>query len=203
MFLGIVACGSGDSSADELGECTDLSEPTLGRHILCLWILRRFIRHCLLFRFAEIVPAEHRNLVYAFDRCFEGAVAAFAAPLVGVLAEKWFGFTGSSAVTGDRDRDLANARALGSALLFFLAVPWTACLIVYTGELEGRGTGWCTAVVLLCCWHLVAPSDSWRFFVSVRACTSMSCTVVAVGCGDEFGLLSSCICDVSFCFQYV
>lgn len=42
--------------------------------------------------FADIVPAHMRNLVFAFDRCFEGAVAACAAPLVGMLAEKRFGF---------------------------------------------------------------------------------------------------------------
>lgn len=83
--------------------------------------------------FAEIVPASKRNLVYAFDRCFEGAVAAFAAPLVGVLAEKWYGFSGTSTVTGDRDKDLANAKALGAALLTFLCIPWFICLCVYTG----------------------------------------------------------------------
>ena len=43
--------------------------------------------------FAEIVPPHMRNMIFAFDRCFEGAVAACAAPLVGVLAEKKFGFT--------------------------------------------------------------------------------------------------------------
>ena len=42
--------------------------------------------------FAEIVPPHLRNMIYAFDRCFEGAIAACAAPLVGVLAEKVFGF---------------------------------------------------------------------------------------------------------------
>lgn len=42
--------------------------------------------------FAEIVPPHMRNIVFAFDRCFEGAVAACAAPLVGALAEKRFGF---------------------------------------------------------------------------------------------------------------
>ena len=46
--------------------------------------------------FAEIVPPLLRNLIYAFDRCFEGAIAACAAPLVGVLAEKMFGFTVST-----------------------------------------------------------------------------------------------------------
>lgn len=42
--------------------------------------------------FAEIVPPHLRNLIYAFDRCFEGAVAACATPFVGLLAERFFGF---------------------------------------------------------------------------------------------------------------
>ena len=39
-------------------------------------------------------------MIYAFDRCFEGAIAACAAPLVGMLAEKMFGFTVSCVPTG-------------------------------------------------------------------------------------------------------
>ena len=35
--------------------------------------------------FADIVPEQLRSTVYAFDRSFEGAVAACAAPLVGKL----------------------------------------------------------------------------------------------------------------------
>jgi hypothetical protein len=34
--------------------------------------------------FAEIVPEHLRSVVYAFDRSFEGAIAACAAPLVGL-----------------------------------------------------------------------------------------------------------------------
>lgn len=30
--------------------------------------------------------------IYAFDRSFEGAIAACGAPLVGIIAEKLFGF---------------------------------------------------------------------------------------------------------------
>ncbi|PNG99194.1 hypothetical protein TSOC_015032, partial [Tetrabaena socialis] len=44
--------------------------------------------------FAEIVPPSMRNLVYAFDRSFEGAISALGAPLVGLAAERWFGFKG-------------------------------------------------------------------------------------------------------------
>lgn len=46
--------------------------------------------------FAEIVPPHLRTVIYAFDRSFESAVAASAAPLVGLLAEKAFGWQASS-----------------------------------------------------------------------------------------------------------
>ena len=49
-----------------------------------------------------------------------GAMAACAAPLVGLMAQRWFGFSGASTVTGEKERDLKNARALGSALLAFM-----------------------------------------------------------------------------------
>ena len=41
--------------------------------------------------FAEIVPPDLRNMIYAFDRSFEGAIAACGAPFVGWLAE-YMGF---------------------------------------------------------------------------------------------------------------
>lgn len=81
--------------------------------------------------FAEIVPITHRNMVYGFDRSLEGALAALGAPLVGVLAEN-FGYKGTVNVTGIRDIDLNNARALGDALLFWLLVPWALCLLLYS-----------------------------------------------------------------------
>lgn len=46
-------------------------------------------------------------------------MAACSAPLVGILAEGWFGFRGASTITGDRSVDLRNAQALGAALLAF------------------------------------------------------------------------------------
>jgi hypothetical protein len=52
---------------------------------------------------------------------------------VGLLAQRLFGFSGASTVTGDTRADVANARALGSALLAVLAVPWALCLCIYTG----------------------------------------------------------------------
>ncbi|KAK9820276.1 hypothetical protein WJX72_008508 [[Myrmecia] bisecta] len=83
--------------------------------------------------FSEIVPPSMRTMIFAFDRCFEGAVAAFATPFVGLLAEKVFGFDGIAEKTGDRETDLRKAHALGSALLCFMAIPWTCCFILYSG----------------------------------------------------------------------
>ncbi|BDA50407.1 hypothetical protein COCOBI_16-0830 [Coccomyxa sp. Obi] len=84
--------------------------------------------------FAEIVPPELRNMIYAFDRSFEGAIAACGAPLVGILAERVFGFKGAAEIDpGDVDQNLGKARALGNALLCCMAVPWALCVIIYSG----------------------------------------------------------------------
>ena len=107
---------------------------------------------------AEIVPPRQRNLVYAFDRCFEGgwcwegrqggqmladataatgsreaarqrlggalnppllwcagAIAACAAPLVGLLAERVFGFTGSGTGGGAGRPAAASMRPIQQA----------------------------------------------------------------------------------------
>ena len=67
-----------------------------------------------------------------------GALASATAPLVGLMAEKWFGFEGDAARSRVPGQDLQKARALGNALLFFLVVPWTLTLIFYTGTAGPR-----------------------------------------------------------------
>lgn len=63
---------------------------------------------------------------------------------MGLCAEKWFGFSGAastancdsnSADGGDvvPQPDLAKARAIGDAMLFWFVVPWTLCAVIYTG----------------------------------------------------------------------
>lgn len=52
---------------------------------------------------------------------------------MGKLAERMFGFSGAATRSGDAGKDLERARALGSSLLVFLIVPWTLCLIFYSG----------------------------------------------------------------------
>ena len=70
--------------------------------------------------------------VYSFDRSFEGAVAACAAPLVGWLARVGFGFHGTAEVGPSTEANLAKARALAGALAVFTTVPWTLCLLLFT-----------------------------------------------------------------------
>jgi hypothetical protein len=82
--------------------------------------------------FAEIVPMDKRSLVYAFDRCFEGAIAACAAPAVGIIAECVFGYD-AAAGTGALSSDRSNADALGKSLLLCLGVPWALCFCIYFG----------------------------------------------------------------------
>ncbi|CAL8466343.1 g5879 [Coccomyxa elongata] len=84
--------------------------------------------------FAEIVPEQLRSVVYAFDRSFEGAIAACAAPLVGMIAERVFGFEGHMEESvKDPLKGALNARALANALLCCLLVPWAFCLLFYCG----------------------------------------------------------------------
>ena len=69
------------------------------------------------------------------------ALAACASPLVGFLAEHLFGFRGAASAGAagqipDPEEDVNKAKALGNALLVCLVVPWTICLIVYTGQLH-------------------------------------------------------------------
>lgn len=85
-------------------------------------------------------PARLHDLVCAFPlpgvrcRSFENSIAACAAPVVGLLAERVFGFSGvlNDAVLKDRALRMHNAAALGSSLLTCMAVPWTLCLVFYS-----------------------------------------------------------------------
>lgn len=103
-------------------------------------------------------------------RCFEGALAACAAPLVGKLAEKMFGFTGSATRSGEPALDLERAKALGSSLLVFLIVPWTLCLIAYSFL------------------HWTYPRDKSRAALEARALAEASAEGVN---GGGFTLISS------------
>ncbi|KAL6598497.1 hypothetical protein ACP70R_046196 [Stipagrostis hirtigluma subsp. patula] len=80
--------------------------------------------------FAEIVPEKARTTVYALDKCFEAVFASFAPPIVGVLAERVFGYKPVSSDTSiDTDRE--NAAALAKAVYSEIAVPMAICCLTY------------------------------------------------------------------------
>lgn len=82
--------------------------------------------------FAEVVPPALRTTIYAFDRGFEGAVAALAAPIVGLLAEHAFGYSAARAAAAGVAGSPAEARALSRGLFACMAVPWGLCSLAYT-----------------------------------------------------------------------
>ena len=64
--------------------------------------------------FAEVVPVKHRTMIYAFDRAFEGSFSSVAAPLVGILSEKLFGYDSKSVdfLKGSAPEALALSKGL-------------------------------------------------------------------------------------------
>lgn len=81
---------------------------------------------------AELVPEDKRSSIFAFDRGFEGAVGAMGAPLVGLTAERLFGFHGVLAASDGSGPVRDNVAALSSALLVCMVVPWMFCLASFT-----------------------------------------------------------------------
>lgn len=81
--------------------------------------------------FAQVVPAKHRTMIYSFDRAFEGSFSSFAAPLVGILSEKIYGYDPKSVhrVGGGSGQE---AYALSRGLLTMMAVPFGLCCLFYT-----------------------------------------------------------------------
>ena len=81
--------------------------------------------------FSELVPPALYSKIFAFDRSFEGAIASTAAPLVGHVAEYYFGFKGS--IGEDKENQPANALALGNSLFACITIPLMLCCLSYTG----------------------------------------------------------------------
>lgn len=84
--------------------------------------------------FAQVVPEQLRSSIYAFDRAFETAIGSLAGPIVGALTPL-FGFTGSLKYSSATPVATLtrNARALGTAMLVMMIVPWILCFVAYVG----------------------------------------------------------------------
>ncbi|KAL1810126.1 uncharacterized protein LOC108193364 [Daucus carota subsp. sativus] len=80
--------------------------------------------------FAEVVPAKNRTMIYAFDRACEGSFSAFAAPMVGILSEKLYGYNPKS--VDPTNGSLPEALALSKGLFTMMAVPFGLCCLFYT-----------------------------------------------------------------------
>ncbi|KAF9620255.1 hypothetical protein IFM89_010990 [Coptis chinensis] len=80
--------------------------------------------------FAEVVPTKHRTMIYAFDRAFEGSFSSFAAPIVGILSEKIYGYDPKSVnpLFGSKQEAFALSRGLFSVM----ALPFGLCSLFYS-----------------------------------------------------------------------
>lgn len=81
---------------------------------------------------SEIVPADSRSVIVAWNRALEGSSAAlFGARLVSLLAASVFGYDIARGCS-PKEPDAENARALGQALATATAAPWAVCFLVYS-----------------------------------------------------------------------
>uniref|UniRef100_A0A7N0T8K5 Major facilitator superfamily (MFS) profile domain-containing protein n=1 Tax=Kalanchoe fedtschenkoi TaxID=63787 RepID=A0A7N0T8K5_KALFE len=80
--------------------------------------------------FAEVVPEKHRTMIYAFDRAFEGSFSSVAAPLVGILSERIYGYDPKS--VDPESGSPREAMALSKGLFSMMVVPFGLCCLFYT-----------------------------------------------------------------------
>lgn len=81
--------------------------------------------------FAEIVPEKSRTSIYALDGSFESVLSSFAPPIVGILAQRVYGYKPDDkgkSVQLDRE----NAASLAKALYTAIAIPFTICTSIYS-----------------------------------------------------------------------
>mmetsp|Transcript_94009 Transcript_94009/g.130539 ORF Transcript_94009/g.130539 Transcript_94009/m.130539 type:complete len:505 (+) Transcript_94009:71-1585(+) len=80
---------------------------------------------------SDIVPAEHRCKVMAWEGALESSTAAAIGPvIVSLLAQNLFGYHFGE--DGNTDSTLDSATALGKAMAATICIPWTICLIAYS-----------------------------------------------------------------------
>ncbi|KAF9678861.1 hypothetical protein SADUNF_Sadunf07G0080200 [Salix dunnii] len=82
----------------------------------------------------EIVPERSRTTIYALDNSFETVLSSFAPPIVGILAQRLYGYkvpkTSSDSVKVETDRE--NAESLAKALFMSFVIPMSICVFIYS-----------------------------------------------------------------------
>ncbi|GMY11342.1 protein spinster [Fagus crenata] len=75
--------------------------------------------------FAEIVPEKSRTSIYALDRTFKAIAASFAPTVVGILAQRVYGYK-------PIPKDRQNAASLAKALYTAIGIPMAVCCFIYS-----------------------------------------------------------------------
>lgn len=79
--------------------------------------------------FAEIVPEKSRTSVFALDRFCESFTSSLTTPLVGLLAERLYGFR----FTSGSKLDGQNAVSLAKAMYVTYSIPMALACCIYLG----------------------------------------------------------------------
>ncbi|KAK6238014.1 hypothetical protein QUC31_003483 [Theobroma cacao] len=85
--------------------------------------------------FAEIVPEKSRTSIYALDQSFESILASFAPSLVGILAQRVYGYKPIPKASSDSleiETDRENAASLAKALYTATGIPMAICCFIYS-----------------------------------------------------------------------
>jgi len=82
--------------------------------------------------FAEIVPEKSRTSIYALDRSFESVLSSFAPPIVGLLAQRVYGYKPADDKGESVQQDRENAASLAKALYTSIAIPFILCTAIYS-----------------------------------------------------------------------
>lgn len=82
--------------------------------------------------FAEIVPEKSRTSIYSLDSCFNTITASFTTPLVGLVAEKIYGFRLAGDDVTAMGVDGHNAVSLSKAIYITYSTPAVLSCVIYT-----------------------------------------------------------------------
>ena len=82
--------------------------------------------------FAEIVPEKSRTSIYTLDRSFESVLSSFAPPIVGLLAQRVYGYKPADDKGESVQQDRENAASLAKALYTSIAIPFILCTAIYS-----------------------------------------------------------------------